>query len=367
MPSFDPRPYLDLLESLVEPERAREAEARQEAAWGCRPLDRRPTIVTVRDDWGHVQHDFPPDWPRIPYGEAFEDPGKMLTSELWRAYEGALLRDDRAHTIRANIGLVLLPSLVGCEVTREGDEMPWAQPVEDAGELERVLDRGMPDLNDGLGGRVWELAAYFSEMLSPYPNLAQTVRIGCPDAQGPFNSAVNIAGDNVYLWVVDRPDLVHRLLDFCSLLYLAVIDHHKQLMDQPDTVGYSFSYRITGGGRMSDDSAVMLSGDMYREFVAPYNARVCQATQGGLLHYCGKGDQFFGQMVETPGVTGINFGNPELQDFRERHESASNNGVCLLWDGALGPEFDGIKTGVVHKWICRTWDEAKRVAATLFG
>ena len=49
-----------------------------------------------------------PTGPRFPYSEAYRDPAKMLIYELARAYEGALLRDDRAYTIRANYGLVLL-------------------------------------------------------------------------------------------------------------------------------------------------------------------------------------------------------------------------------------------------------------------
>jgi hypothetical protein len=365
MSEFDPRRYLDTLERLVDLERVRKAEARQSAAWHCKPVDSRPTIVTVRDDWGHIQHDFPPDWPEIPYVEAFRDPAKMLVAELWRVYEGALLKDDRSYTIRANYGIVLLPSLVGCQVSQEGNDMPWASHIDRIDMLEDVLDQGIPDLGSGIGNQVWETALYFEEMLAPYQVLSETVRIGCPDAQGPFNTAVNIAGSNLYLWVVDQPDLVHRLLSFCADLYLAVISKHKQLMGEPDDVGYSFSYRIAGGGRMSDDSAVMLSGPMYRDFVVPYNTRVFQATKGGLLHFCGKGDQFFHQMAATPGVSGINFGNPEMQDFGDRYDMASKAGVCLLWDGDLDEQYRDITTGVVHKRICRSWAESEMTARQL--
>ena len=104
-------------------------------------------------------------------------------------------------------------------------------------------------------------------------------------------------------------------MEFSTELYLAVIAHHKALLGEPDDVGYSFSYRIDGGGRASDDSAVMMSGKMYADFVKPYNARAYQTTQGGMLHFCGKGDQFYDHMLDTAGVTGINFGNPEMQDF----------------------------------------------------
>ncbi len=365
MSDFDPRPYLEKLEALVDVEHVQAAEARQIAAWRFEPVDRRPTIITVRNDWGHKQRDFPPDWPQIPYSQTFRDPAKMLVSELTRAYEGALLKDDRAYTIRANYGLVLLPAMVGCPYWQDQENMPWAEAVGSAEEVEAILERGLPDMNSSLAAQVWETEEYFRDMLAPYPKLSQTVRIGCPDAQGPFNTAVNIAGVNVYYWVIDHPELVHRLLQFSTDLYLAVIHHHKQLMAEPMDTGYSFSYRIVGGGRASDDSAVMMSGQMYAEFVKPYNAQAYAGTQGGMLHFCGKGDQFFDHMATTPAVTAIQFGNPEMQDFAARYRIAEANKVCLLWDGELPSSLDHITTGVVHKRIAKTWAQAQAWAAQL--
>ncbi|MCO6452300.1 MAG: hypothetical protein J5I90_16095 [Caldilineales bacterium] len=363
--TFDPTPYLEQLEMLVDADHVRAAEARQSAAWRYEPVDRRPTIITVRDDWGHKQYDVAPGWPQIPYSEAYRDPAKMLIYELTRVYEGALLKDDRSYTIRSNYGLVLLASMVGCPYWQDQDNMPWAEAVATAVEVEAILDRGLPDMSSGLAGQVWETELYFRETLAQYPRLSQTVRIGCPDAQGPFNTAVNIAGVQVYMEVIKQPDLIHRLMAFSTELYLAVIAHHKKLMDEPEDVGYSFSYRIDGGGRASDDSAVMMSSKMYGEFVKPYNAQAYQNTHGGLLHFCGRGDQFYEHMVNTPGVSGINFGNPEMQDFVARYELAEPRKICLLWDGDLPPELDHITTGVVHKRIARSWDQAEAWAREL--
>jgi hypothetical protein len=265
MTNFNPEPYLEKLEALIDVDQVLAAEARQSAAWRFEPVDRRPTIITVRDDWGHHQHDFPPGWIKIPYSETFRDPAKMLISELTRVYEGALLHDDRAYTIRANYGLIVLASMVGCPYWQDHENMPWAEAFKEVADVKRMLAKGLPDINSGIAGQIWETEAYFREILSTYPRLSQTVRIGCPDAQGPFNTAVNIAGVNVYYLVKDDPDLVHQLMRLSTDLYLTVIRHHKQLMNEPMEVGYSFSYKIRGGGRMSDDSAVMMSGKMYEE------------------------------------------------------------------------------------------------------
>ncbi len=365
MNSFNPEPYLEKLEALIDVDHVLAAEARQSAAWRFEPVDRRPTIITVRDDWGHHQHDFPPGWIRIPYSETYRNRDKMLISELTRVYEGALLKDDRSCTVRANYGLIVLASMVGCEYWQDQENMPWADAFLDVDDVKRMLDVGLPDMNSGIAGQVWETEQYFKEMLAPYPKLSQTVRIGCPDAQGPFNTAINIAGVNVYYLVKDDPQLVHDLMRFSTDLYLAVIRHHKELMDEPLGAGYSFSYKIRGGGRMSDDSAVMMSGKMYEEFVKPYNAEACQTTAGAMLHFCGKGDQFFEHMATTPGVSALQFGNPEMQDFAARYEIAKKNEVCMLWDGDMPQNLDDIKTGVIHKDIHKSWAGAEAASKVL--
>ena len=84
-----------------------------------------------------------------------------------------------------------------------------------------------------------------------------------------------------------------------------------------------------------------------------------------MLHFCGKGDQFFPAMTTTPGITAINFGNPEMQNFTARYEAARPNKVCLLWDGDLPESLDYITTGVIHKKIAKSWAEAERLAGQL--
>jgi hypothetical protein len=362
---FDPEPYLERLENLVDVDHVLAAEARQSAAWEYRPVDRRTTIVTCRDDWRHVQHDWPPGWPQIPYGQAFRDPARMLVAELWRAYEGALLKDDRVYTIRPNYGLVIIPAILGCVYEQQGDEMPWTVPLPDRDAVRAMIQRGMPDLNQGLGRQVWETGVYFVETLARYPRLKRVVRVGCPDPQGPFNLASSIVGTDLFLAVIEDPDLVHQLLGFLTEVYIAFMSHHKEMTGEPQGVGYTFSYRYKGSARIVDDSAVMLSGAMYQEFCVPYNTQIAQALDGALGHFCGKGDQLFDAFASTPGVYAINFGNPEMQDLAARYEVAARYKVCLLWDGEAPQGYDHITTGIIHKRIAKSWAEAEAMAREL--
>ena len=367
MSAFDPRPYLDQLEGLVDVAQQHRAEARQVAALRFEPLDRRPTIVTCRADWSHTQEDWAPGWPQIPYGEAFTDPAKMLISELARVYEGALLRDDRVFTIRANYGLVLGTSIVGAEYWQDGDNMPWPMPVESLDEVLAIIDRGMPDLNNGLGRKLWETEAYFRDTLAGYPKLAQTVHIGCPDPQGPFNLATNLAGAAIYLATLEEPEIVHAALDFFVPIYIAIIKQHKYVVGEAPEAGYTFGCRLNGSGRIVDDTGVMLSRDMYLEFCVPRNSSIATALGGSLGHFCGKGSHFYEDFVSTPGITSMNFGQPELHNLVQRYEVARSHKVCLMWDGAVPPEADHLTTGIIHRCVVPTWSEAQAVAGQLFG
>ena len=84
---------------------------------------------------------------------------------------------------------------------------------------------------------------------------------------------------------------------------------------------------------------------------------------GGVLgHFCGKGTQFYDEMVGTPGVTSINFGNPEMQNLVERHALAAPKKICLMWDGEIPPEAQHINTGIIHRQVVKSWGEAAEVA-----
>jgi hypothetical protein len=367
MSDFDPRPYLDKLEARVDAEHQKCAHARQLAALNFEPLAFRPTIVTCRAPWSHLQYDYPPAWPRIPYREVFRDPAKMLVSELMQVYEGALLKDDRVFTIRANYGLILTTSILGAEYWQDEDNMPWPMPVESLDTVREIIARGTPDLNNGIGKQVWETEAYFRETLAQYSKLAQTVRIGHPDPQGPFNFAVNLGGAAIFEATIEDPPLVHDLLDFSVLLYIAVIQKHRAITGEKPDEGYKFGCRHRGGGCIPDDSGVMLSPQMYREFCKPYNARVATALNGALGHFCGKGTQFYEEMIDTPGITSINFGNPEMQNLLERYALAAPKKICLMWDGDIPAEAQHLHTGIIHRQGAKSWSEAVETAHRLFG
>jgi len=61
-----------------------------------------------------------------------------------------------------------------------------------------------------------------------------------------------------------------------------------------------------GGVWLSDDDSTVISPDLYREFVVPYNGRVFEAFGGGTLHYCGNAYHQLENYLSTPGLVGLN-------------------------------------------------------------
>ena len=61
-----------------------------------------------------------------------------------------------------------------------------------------------------------------------------------------------------------------------------------------------------GGIWMSDDDAILMSPQSYREFVVAYNARILQAFGGGCLHTCGNTLHQADNLLATEGLRVFN-------------------------------------------------------------
>lgn len=362
---FDPRPYLDRLENLCDADHVLASEVIQIASASYQQIRRLPTIISVYDDMRHIRHDHPPSWPQLARSEFIDSPAKMLISELTSAYEGALLKDDRAFTIRADYGSVIIPSLLGCRYVETGDEMPWLQHLPNIAAVKELVKSGLPDMRTGLGRKVEETEQYFLEMISPYDKLSRAVRIGCPDTQGPFNLAASIIGSDIYLTVLDNPKLVHSLLQLVTDTIIEFTKLHKNNVGEEMDKSYIMGWCTNGGIRIVDDSAVNLSGEMYHEFCVPYNTQLSEAFGGFMGHYCGLGQQLLDPMMSTSGIRVHNFGNPELQELKNVISIAREYKVGLLWDGEIHQSDKKITTGITHKRIFKTWTNAQKAATNM--
>lgn len=328
--------YLSKLNDIIDPDLLARSESRFRAAVLYEPVDRLPMIVSCPV----------PGWPTFSYRESFYDMEKMLANELAGVWMSAHIGDDRVYMVRANYGVGTIASMFGCEIVLTDDNsMPWCTHLSDE-QLDKVLESGEVDIEAGLGRRVAETVRFYQEALSRYDKLAQCVRIFCCDTQGPFDVAHLVMGHKIYTEIYDNPDRVHRLLELTTEACIRMTRAQKELIGESGCWSRHSHMLIRGGVRICEDTPINLLPEFYVEFPKRYNERILREFGGGWIHYCGSGRQILHEVLSTPGVTGINFGNPEMQDIAEVYRAASARKVPVLGWRPDTPLPDDITTGI---------------------
>jgi uroporphyrinogen-III decarboxylase len=193
-------------------------------------------------------------------------------------------------------------------VRRFNDGTLSAEPI-----LHRVEDieaLQVPDVSGGPYGKriAWyramkEMAQAYHVTLNGQP-LEVKVTIGA--GGGPIPDAYALAGQNLFLWMAEDPDRVHRLMGLLADAFIAYQRHVRDLRGDPHQ-------HLS----MGCDAGEMLSAEMFAEFVVPYYLRCYDAFPGNRgLHMCGRIDHLVPTIAERLEITHLNgFGfstDPEL-------------------------------------------------------
>jgi hypothetical protein len=335
---------LKLIADLVDPQHVAAAEHLQRAAWAFGPVKCIPVIMHGLT---------PPDWPLYTFSEAFDSPEKMLWNGLREARIGVGMRDDRMMTVRANYGLATVPSLFGAQV-RADDATTWVEPCRSSKAIRAIVDRGMPELTSGLGGKALAAEALFDGILRDY-GIDPYVHVFQADNQGPFDCAYLLWGQEIYIAIRDEPGLVHALLDLITQTTIAFVRRQKEVMGEPANAMYHWWYPVPAGVRVVDDVTISLSPRMYAEFCRPYNEQLFAAFGGGYIHYCGHGLQAQKLRLATQGLCGIEMGAQEAwhnpaYTLEAVWQQAAEREVAICW---VGPDLPaarpaGLDTGLVY-------------------
>lgn len=255
------------------------ARQRQATAFACQPLDYLPLLFAV---------DVPEltEIPDYDFREQWEDPAKSFVAQMKGVLPGAAAKADDIPGLRADLGVVIAPSLFGV-----GFQIPaHTKPVVDRFVAKETLcDFVLPtDIRDlGVIPRIIEHTEHHQSVLREY-GLSDLVDLYHFDIQGPFDIACLIRGHDIFLDLYDDPDFVHHLMAQATQAYIALARLCKKLLQQPETCGNASGFWLEHGSvRVCDDSGILLSADRYKEFVLPYMAQAFAPFDGGWLHYCG--------------------------------------------------------------------------------
>jgi len=111
-----------------------------------------------------------------------------------------------------------------------------------------------------------------------------------------LTTALSIIGyENFCYWIYDHPKQMHELMELVTEGLIRWIKFQKQRVGA-EIEGYSYPLGVKvpdgfGGVWLSDDDSVIISADIFKEFVISYNSKVLKAFGGGCIHYCGNATQ----------------------------------------------------------------------------
>lgn len=199
---------------------------------------------------------------------------KSAKAELKKRFPTApywdLTREDDLATISGSYGVCVISQLFGMPVRYLPDRWPTHTggahlSVRDIESLRRETLMAGPFMEELVG----QMEIIRSEwgLIHGYPNL-----------QGVLNNAFHIRGQAIFTDTLERPEFVHQFFD---LLSDVMIDFASIVQERQRQSGFSIDQFS-----VSNCVVNMISPNMYREFVAPYDEKIANRFERFGVHTC---------------------------------------------------------------------------------
>ncbi len=273
-------------------------------------------------------------WPEVSVNSTLND-YELMALQQFRICSD-LISDDGGGllNVRCNYGTGIIPSLFGTELfmmEEKTNTLPTTRPVEGGeDELIKILDKGVPSVNNGLGAKVFEMAQEFIELTKHYPKTRKYVSIYHPDIQGPMDICELLYGSSLFIALVDKADFIHKLLSLITETYTLFMEEWRKIV--PFGEGYSthWSMLYKGNIMLRDDSAMNLSPGMFDEFIKPYDGKLLKRFGGGGIHFCGRGDHYIEKASQFDGLYAIHMSQPEYNDMETILKNTVDRGIRII-------------------------------------
>ncbi len=273
------------------------------------------------------------EWPEVRVNAALADFDQMALQQFRGCSETLAAGNGAMMCVRSNYGVSILPSLFGVELFMMDDEtntLPTSYPLGSIDRIEAVVDAGVPDPAGSLGGRTLAMGEHYAAIRDTYPKIAKHVHVYHPDIQGPMDVCEVLWGSEIFVALVDRPDLVHALLDLVTETYIRFLRRWEAIIPFEPTYQAHWGLFHKGTIMLRDDSAMNLSPEMFDEFIAPYDQRLLDEFGGGAIHFCGRGDHYIARMCRLRGLHAINLSQPDWNNMAVIYQSTVDRGIKLI-------------------------------------
>lgn len=177
-------------------------------------------------------------------------------------------------------GMVMLPSIFGCEIIYKDDALPWAMPLNLS--EDDVMRLEVPDIFDSYP---------MNEMIEQIKYLKEKYGrvVGDINTTGVQNLALKIRGDQLYFDFFENPELCRHLLDICTECIIQL---------------FRFNHETTGTAAMDvtpmcdpklyvfpNCTAEQISLETYESQILEYDNRVADVCHPVGVHHCGSVDE----------------------------------------------------------------------------
>lgn len=197
--------------------------------------------------------------------------------------------------------------------------MPLVSNAEEADNLP------VPDIDEGILGRIFDLAELVSQRLGP------DVPVSVPDIQSPFDIAALIwRKEDMFIAMHENPDAVKRLVAKCQSLLTDFLLEFKRRFPNCNLAHCPRTWAPPElGCWLSEDEAGSLSQSMFEEFCLPSLVDLSDKFGGLFMHCCATADHQYSEFLKIPNLRGINrvFQEP---GFQPAIEAFSGHTVLMM-------------------------------------
>jgi len=261
--------------------------------------------------------------------EQIASPKVMLYEALWELLGWARTCSDTQLSVRPNLAWAI-PTCFGMKYEISDEGSVW---FPDTISIDSALDVDIDEVE-----KLGEMPRVFDHLYFLHENAPEGVRISCPIAVGPLSQVDTIIGQDIWTLFYDQPDKIYALLLKITAVITKLLKLQKKIVCEPiDCMWTGPLFMSNGGVKIGNDSVVMLSPDMFREYIVPNIAELCRTFSGGYHHCCGYFPEHLKVVNEMPGITTLNMGEPEKWDLPQVVNEIYQNGKLYYGGWARYP------------------------------
>jgi Uroporphyrinogen decarboxylase (URO-D) len=265
------------------------------------------------------------------FKEYLEDDRAELDWNIDYHRERASFSDFALPNIKPNLGIGIIAEAFGCRATANGEADPWIEPLFNEASREGIKDLALPDvLTNPAYRRAYERIE-FLQSASDLPLRLVNVPSPLVTASLIWEYTSFIEATMIF------PEDVHLLMEKITEATIAFVQEQLKRIKNLYTMGHEMWYIPRDIGiRISDDTAALMSPNLYREFGGRYNSMISRAFGGIVVHSCGDVQNVVGPMTEIEGIRGLDLTLPQNPDWEVIREAAGGRiPLCLrhfYWD-----------------------------------